>query len=236
MSFAYLALYTGDYLRDTRHLTPLRHGVYMLLLMHCWDSRGPVPLDEQECAGIANCRSADEIEALRYILGKYFTRMEDGWYNSRMQREIERAQSISAARSHAGFKGYEARAKQLPSKSNASVSNTTTTTIPTTTTSTISQTKTTLSGKPDVRPQAIEILEYLNANTGKQYRPVDSNLKLIEARLKSGVTPLQMREVVFAKCQQWGADEKMSEYLRPKTLFNSTNFENYLGVFANDVP
>ena len=128
MSFAYLALYTGDYLRDTRHLTPLRHGVYLLLLMHCWDSRGPVPLDEQECAGIANCRSADEIDALRYVLSKYFVRMDDGYYNSRMQAEIEKAQSISAARSHAGFKGYQARVKQLPSKSQALVSNTTTTT------------------------------------------------------------------------------------------------------------
>jgi hypothetical protein len=30
MSFAYLPLYTGDYIRDTRHLTPLRHGIYLL--------------------------------------------------------------------------------------------------------------------------------------------------------------------------------------------------------------
>jgi len=122
MSFAYLALYTGDYLRDTRHLTPLKHGVYLLLLMHCWDSRGPAPLDEQECAGIANCRSADEIDALRYVLQKYFVRMDDGWYNDRMQREIERAQNISAARKDAGFKGYQARAKQLPSTCQASAS------------------------------------------------------------------------------------------------------------------
>lgn len=133
MSFAFLALYTGDYLRDTRHLTPLKHGVYLLLLMHCWDSRGPVPLDEQECAGIANCRSADEIEALRYVLEKYFTRMEDGWYNHRIQAEIERAQAISSKRKDAGFKGYLARAKQLPSKRYASASTTTPTTISTTT-------------------------------------------------------------------------------------------------------
>lgn len=83
-----------------------------------------------------------------------------------------------------------------------------------------------LSGKPDV---AIEILNYLNKNTGKNYRPVDSNLRLIEARLKSGATPLQLREVVFAKCEQWGKDPKMAEYLRPATLFNATKFEQYLG-------
>jgi uncharacterized protein YdaU (DUF1376 family) len=134
MSFAYLALYTGDYLRDTRHLTPLRHGVYLLLLMHSWDSRGPVPLDEQEAAGIANCRSADEVDALRYVLQKFFTKMEDGWYNRRIQLEIERAHAIGLKRSVAGAKGYQAKAKQMLSKCLARASNTTTTTISTPTT------------------------------------------------------------------------------------------------------
>ena len=119
MSFAYLPLFTGDYLRDTRHLTPLKHGVFLLALMHCWDSKGPMPLDEQECAGICNCRSADEVDAMRYILGRFFTRMEDGHYNHRMQKEVERSEQISGARSEAGRKGYEARAKHLPSKSQA---------------------------------------------------------------------------------------------------------------------
>src|SRR3974390_1559534 len=79
MSFAFLPMYTGDYLRDTRHLTPMRHGVYLLLLFHCWDQRGPLPHDEQECAGIANCRSADEIDALRYVLSRFFVKLDDGW-------------------------------------------------------------------------------------------------------------------------------------------------------------
>jgi uncharacterized protein YdaU (DUF1376 family) len=109
MSFAYMPLYTGDYLRDTRHLTPLRHGVYMLLLMHCWDSKGPVPLDEQEAAGIANCRSADEIAALRYILDRHFVRMDDGWYNKRMAEEIAKAERLSTTRSAAGKRSAEVR-------------------------------------------------------------------------------------------------------------------------------
>jgi uncharacterized protein YdaU (DUF1376 family) len=131
MSFAFLPFYTGDYLRDTRHLSTSKHGIYLLLLMHCWDQKGPIPLDEQEAAGIANCRSTDEIEALRYILGKYFVRCEDGWYNDRMQREVDRADAISGARQSAGRAGANARmaklrerqanAQQLPSKSSASV-------------------------------------------------------------------------------------------------------------------
>jgi uncharacterized protein YdaU (DUF1376 family) len=123
VSFAYMPLYTGDYLRDTRHLTPTKHGVYLLLLMHCFDQKGPLPLDEQECAGIANCRSADEVDSLRYILERYFIRMDDGWYNRRMQAVIEKAESISNYRSEAGRKGYQARVKQLPNKSHALASN-----------------------------------------------------------------------------------------------------------------
>lgn len=234
MSFAYLALYTGDYLRDTRHLSMSEHGCYLLLLMHCWDQRGPLPNDERKIAGICNARSGDEIEAMRRVLNEFFTLMEDGWYNARMQAEIERAQAISAARSHAGFKGYEARVKQLPNKRQASAS--TPPPPPSPPPSPSPQKLTALSGKPDVnaglRQEAIGILEYLNRNTGRRYRPQDSNLKLIVARLKSGATPEQVREVVFSKCEQWGRDPKMAEYLRPKTLFSSMNFEQYLGEIA----
>ena len=121
MSFAFLPLYTGDYLRDTQHLSCSEHGVFLKLLIHCWDQRGPVPLDERKQTGITNARSGDEIEALRRVLGEFFVRMEDGWYNHRMQMEVERANAISAGRSAAGKLGYQAKAKQLLSKSQASV-------------------------------------------------------------------------------------------------------------------
>src|SRR6185503_7175595 len=91
-----------------------------------------------------------------------------------------------------------------------------------------------LSGKPDPNgrdysSESREVLEYLNRATGRSYRAVESNLKLIAARLKSGVSALQVKEVVLHKFDQWKGDPKMDEYLRPKTLFNATNFENYLG-------
>ena len=112
MSFKFCPIYTGDYLRDTRHLTPAKHGIYLLLLFYAWDQKGPLPLDEQECAGIAHCRSADEIESLRYILAKYFVRMDDGYYNKRMQVEVERSEALSQARSEAGRKGYVSKSRQ----------------------------------------------------------------------------------------------------------------------------
>jgi uncharacterized phage protein (TIGR02220 family) len=95
-----------------------------------------------------------------------------------------------------------------------------------------------LSGKPDPSPPdrmnghratAREILEFLNEKTGKQYKPVDANLELIVARLREGFDPDDIRAVIAKKCREWGGDDKMGDYLRPKTLFGRTNFANYEG-------
>lgn len=105
MSFAFMPVYTGDYLRDTQHLSCSEHGIYFKLLMHCWDQRGPAPWDERKLAGIVNARSADEVEALRRVLTEFFVRMDDGWYNRRMMREVERAAALSEKKSTAGKLG-----------------------------------------------------------------------------------------------------------------------------------
>jgi uncharacterized phage protein (TIGR02220 family) len=97
-----------------------------------------------------------------------------------------------------------------------------------------------LSGKPDFvngkRSQAVEILDFLNAKTGRNYQPVDANLKMIAARLKEGATVDDCRAVIAMKCREWGADEKMEEYLRPATLFNATKFAQYRGKLADANP
>lgn len=81
----------------------------------------------------------------------------------------------------------------------------------------------------DLKSQAMEILNFLNEKTGRGYRPVDANLKLIIARLKSGVTLRQCFQVIAKKTRERGGDLKMAEYLRPATLFNEKLFEQYLG-------
>lgn len=111
-----MPVYTGDYQRDTRHLSCSEHGIYFQLLMHCWDQKGPLPLDERRVCGIVNARSGDEIEALRRVLDEFFTRMDDGWYNKRMQSEIERAEALSDKKSRAGRMGYQAMSKHLTEK------------------------------------------------------------------------------------------------------------------------
>lgn len=134
MSFAYMPFYTGDYYRDTRHLSMLQHGAYRQLLDHCWDQKGPLPLDMPRCFRICGAVSKEEQEAVLGIIGEFFVRMDDGHYNRRMQQEIERAAMVSGARSDAAHTRWKAReslkgmdaaarhanAMQVHSKSNAS--------------------------------------------------------------------------------------------------------------------
>jgi uncharacterized phage protein (TIGR02220 family) len=71
-------------------------------------------------------------------------------------------------------------------------------------------------------------LDFLNEKTGRTYRAVDINLRLIQSRLKSGATVEDCRGVVARKVRQWKGTD-MEKYLRPKTLFSPTNFEQYIG-------
>jgi uncharacterized phage protein (TIGR02220 family) len=75
-----------------------------------------------------------------------------------------------------------------------------------------------------------EILAHLNARTGSSFRMVESNARLIRARLGEGATVEEAKAVIDAKVKQWAKDKKWSAYLRPKTLFNATNFEQYLAA------
>jgi hypothetical protein len=42
-----MALYVGDYQRDTKHLSCCEHGIYLQLLMHCWSTKSPLPVEDR---------------------------------------------------------------------------------------------------------------------------------------------------------------------------------------------
>ncbi len=93
-----------------------------------------------------------------------------------------------------------------------------------------------MSGKPDVsssnsffRETAKEALRFLNEKTGRNYEPVEANISLITARLKEGATLQECKSIIAKKRREWIGDEKMSQYLRPATLFNKTKFAQYKG-------
>ena len=78
-----------------------------------------------------------------------------------------------------------------------------------------------------IPPAAASVIDYLNERTGKSYRPVKANLRLVCGRLKEGYTVDDLRRVIDLKTEAWGEDEKMREYLRPATLFGALNFAQY---------
>ena len=83
----------------------------------------------------------------------------------------------------------------------------------------------------NLKTEAREVLAFLNTKTGRNYQPVDANLKLILARLKTA-TVQDCKSVIAKKCREWEKKEKMVEYLRPATLFNATKFAQYQGELA----
>ena len=80
---------------------------------------------------------------------------------------------------------------------------------------------------PETREQAKAILDYLNEMTGKNYRHVESNIKMVSSRIKE-YSHEEVAKVVAHRCKKWKGT-KMEEYLRPMTLFRASNFANYIG-------
>ena len=53
MSRAWMPLYVGDFTADTMHLNATETGIYIRLIMHCWQ-HGSLPCDERKLALIAH--------------------------------------------------------------------------------------------------------------------------------------------------------------------------------------
>lgn len=80
-----------------------------------------------------------------------------------------------------------------------------------------------------LRPQAQEILQFLNEKAGRAFQSDDINMKLIMSRLKTGATVTDCKQVIARKVREWKNNADMAKYLRPATLFNATKFSQYRG-------
>lgn len=89
-----------------------------------------------------------------------------------------------------------------------------------------------LSGKPD--DMVLEVITYLNSTADLNYRSSGKEtIRLIKAREKEGYILEDFRAVIDSRTAQWKTDPKMSQYLRPQTLFG-TKFEAYLNEARKD--
>lgn len=84
---------------------------------------------------------------------------------------------------------------------------------------------------PELDSLAQTLCERLNTAIGSRYRPASKTLRReLSGRLRGdGHTAEDIMAVVDAKIDEWQDSRKMRRYLRPATLLNRTNFENYVG-------
>jgi len=95
--------------------------------------------------------------------------------------------------------------------------------------------RTTLSSKPDITPQAHEVIDYLNEKADRNFEYADSHIRLIAARIKeSGLD--KVKAVVDSKVSEWRGNEQFEQYLRPATLFNALKFASYAGALGSSKP
>ncbi|KFI30973.1 hypothetical protein CG51_05955 [Haematobacter missouriensis] len=112
----FMQLYVGDYLADTLDLTTEQHGAYLLLLMTMWRHDAKLPNDHSKLARIARV-SARRWHMVWVEIQHFFYVDGDCIRNSRLDREHQKATSISEKRSASGAAG--GRAKALKDKDGA---------------------------------------------------------------------------------------------------------------------
>lgn len=238
----YYKHYLGDYARDTAHLSLLEHGAYRVLLDTYYATEKSLPADQASLYRICKAFSAAERKAVDLVADQFFPVNGDGSrHNVRADEEIakwsaqaETNRAIAEAREQKR-KAHELSTNSITNGITNRSTNRLTNAEPLQKPEPLPEKEKskTLSGRPDLKPQALEVLNFLNEKANRAYRPTMVNLELIEGRLKEGASVADCRMVIARKCREWLSEEKMAPYLRPKTLFNRTNFSQYIGECVN---
>lgn len=75
----------------------------------------------------------------------------------------------------------------------------------------------------------VAVIDYLNTKAHKQFKANSkATIRLVKARFQEGYELDDFKKVIDTKVKEWQGKPRWEKYLRPSTLFNATNFENYL--------
>lgn len=111
MGLPYFPMYPTDFEAKTSHLSIAEDGAYNRLLRLCWMTPGcSLPADEEWIMRRARAMTEADREAVRTVLGEFFT-LENGRYsNARLTREFHAANEAHEKRKQAGAKGGRTKA------------------------------------------------------------------------------------------------------------------------------
>lgn len=93
----------GDYAKHTSHLTPIEHAAYRLLLDRYYLNEKPLESDVKKLSRLIGM--SDYIADVEQVLEDFFTKTDDGFINSRCDKEIEQYQSKADVARANGRKG-----------------------------------------------------------------------------------------------------------------------------------
>ena len=114
-----IPLWTDAYLADTRHLTTLEHGAYLLLLMETWRRKDTaLPDDDALWARLAGV-DLRTWKRIKPTIRAFFTERDDGYFEQR--RLVYEKQFVMARRDRLSA-AAKARHRPQPLKSNDKVS------------------------------------------------------------------------------------------------------------------
>ena len=223
----------GDYDGATAHLSWDEDLAYRRLLNVYYRLEAPIPKDPGATYRLVRALTKSQKEAVTSVLHEFFEERDDGWHNQRCDEEILAYRAQCETNRIVGRLGGRPRKTESVISRNRIETEVGTENNPNheplTTNHKPEEAKSIVRLAPDLRQQAREVLKFLNDKTGRHYEAVPATLDPILARLKGGSSVEDLRAVIAKKTREWGADEKMQKYLRPKTLFNATNFANYKG-------
>jgi len=103
----YFQFNIGDYTSHTSHLDLIEDIAYRRMLDWYYTHEKPLPKDVQEIA--RQIRMRDNAAAIRDVLNEFFELTEEGWYSSRVDREIKHYKSKVEQASRAGKASAERR-------------------------------------------------------------------------------------------------------------------------------
>ncbi len=105
----WMPLYIGDFLADTQHLSATETGIYIRLIMHCWQ-HGSIPLDPHRLAIISHCDSRLWRQYGKTILAFFDVVDASTAQHKRVSTELHRCAEISSKRKGAAKQMLENRA------------------------------------------------------------------------------------------------------------------------------
>lgn len=93
----WMPFYVGDFLADTMHLGATETGIYIRLIMHCWQ-HGTIPLDDRRLAIITHCDTRLWHQYKKTVLQFFDVVDASTAHHKRVSTELRRSLEISSKR------------------------------------------------------------------------------------------------------------------------------------------